>query len=66
VAGANIRHGSVHIPVTISVGVSALEGNESLEALTERADQAMYAAKVKGRNCVVISEPKAPLAAVGA
>ncbi|MEO8177546.1 MAG: diguanylate cyclase [Deltaproteobacteria bacterium] len=65
VAGANIRHGSVHIPVTISVGVSALEGNESLEALTERADQAMYAAKVKGRNCVVISEPKPPLAAVG-
>jgi PleD family two-component response regulator len=25
--------------------------------LTERADQAMYAAKVKGRNCVMVSEP---------
>jgi diguanylate cyclase (GGDEF)-like protein len=64
VAGATIRHGNVHIPVTISIGVSALECNESLEALTERADQAMYAAKVKGRNRVVIAEPAKPLAAV--
>jgi diguanylate cyclase (GGDEF)-like protein len=64
IAAATIRHGNVHIPVTISIGVSALEGGESLETLTERADQAMYAAKVKGRNCVVISEPTKPLAAV--
>jgi two-component system cell cycle response regulator len=62
VAEATIRHGNVHIPVTISVGVSALENGESLEVLTERADQAMYAAKVRGRNCVVISEPAARLA----
>ena len=64
VAEATIRHGSVHIPVTISIGVSALEGGESLEVLTERADQAMYAAKMRGRNCVVISEPTPRLAAV--
>jgi two-component system, cell cycle response regulator len=64
VQSASIRHGNVPIAVTISIGVSALEGNDSLEALTERADQAMYAAKVKGRNCVVISEPKKLLAAL--
>ena len=64
VAEATIRHGNATIPVTISIGVSALENGESLEALTERADQAMYAAKVRGRNCVVVAEPSAPLAAV--
>jgi diguanylate cyclase (GGDEF)-like protein len=64
VAEAVIRHGNATIPVTISIGVSALEGGESLEALTERADQAMYAAKVRGRNCVVVAEPSAPLTAV--
>ncbi len=64
VAEAGIRHGSADIPVTISIGVSALDGGETLEALTERADQAMYAAKVKGRNCVVVSEVKPRLAAV--
>lgn len=64
VAAATIRHGNAEIPVTISIGVSMLDGNETLEALTERADQAMYAAKVKGRNCVVVSEAKPRLAAV--
>ena len=43
--------------------MSALDGSETLEALTERADQAMYAAKVKGRNCVMVSEAKPHLAA---
>lgn len=64
VAAASVRHGSAEIPVTLSIGVSALEGGETLEALTERADQAMYAAKVKGRNCVVVSEPKPRLVVV--
>jgi two-component system cell cycle response regulator len=64
VAGVVVRHGNVQIPVTISIGVSALANGESLEGLTERADQAMYAAKVRGRNCVQISEAAARLAAV--
>ncbi|MEY2936371.1 MAG: hypothetical protein RL033_7120 [Pseudomonadota bacterium] len=63
VASATIRHGNIDIRVTISIGVSALDGSETLEALTERADQAMYAAKVKGRNCVMVSEAKPHLAA---
>ena len=45
---------------TISLGVSALHKGETLEGLIERTDQAMYAAKVKGRNCSVVStlEPR--------
>ena len=38
VASATIRHGNIDIRVTISIGVSALDGSETLEALTERAD----------------------------
>lgn len=40
------------IPVTASLGVAALLPNESFESLVERADHAMYAAKVAGRNRV--------------
>ena len=60
VAKAGIEHAGKTIPVTISVGVSALHRGETLEGLTERTDQAMYAAKLKGRNCVVVStlEPR--------
>jgi diguanylate cyclase len=41
--------------VTISVGVALAGANESLERLIERADAAMYAAKVAGRNRVMRS-----------
>jgi diguanylate cyclase (GGDEF)-like protein len=64
VAAAVIRYGEATIPVTISVGVSTLREGESLESLTERADQAMYAAKLKGRNCVVCADPAARTLAV--
>lgn len=60
VAKAGIEHAGKSIPVTISVGVSVAHKGETLESLTERTDQAMYAAKLKGRNCVVVStlEPR--------
>jgi len=60
VVKAVIRHGGKAIPVTISLGVSAMHKGETLEGLVERTDQAMYAAKVKGRNCIVVSalEPR--------
>ena len=47
------------IPVTISLGVASLQPNETFDNLVERADHAMYAAKVAGRNRVEIAEEPA-------
>jgi diguanylate cyclase (GGDEF)-like protein len=38
--------------ITASFGVSALVAGESLDQLIRQADEALYAAKHKGRNCV--------------
>lgn len=40
--------------VTISIGVAMLQGDDSLESLMNRADEALYAAKGAGRNLVVL------------
>lgn len=40
------------VPLTISVGVAQLEGEESLDSLLKRADLALYVAKDRGRNRV--------------
>jgi diguanylate cyclase (GGDEF)-like protein len=48
------------IPVSISLGVASWLPNETFDNLVERADHAMYAAKVAGRNRVEIAE-EAPL-----
>ena len=43
------------IPLAISSGIAGLASeSESLDALLERADQALYQAKEDGRNCVVM------------
>lgn len=42
-------------PMTVSIGVAALAGEEDFEALLRRADGAMYAAKRGGRNRVAAS-----------
>jgi diguanylate cyclase (GGDEF)-like protein len=39
--------------ITISIGMAQYKDNETLEQLTERADQALYHAKQTGRNKVV-------------
>jgi two-component system cell cycle response regulator len=45
--------GTTH-PLTVSIGVASSEGRETTpEALLHAADQALYAAKRGGRNCVV-------------
>ncbi len=55
--------GEVAIPITVSVGVSAVnQDNPDVKRVIETADLALYAAKNKGRNrveCYVSSEPEA-------
>lgn len=42
----------VAIKINISVGISAIEADASIEQSIERADQALYQAKHEGRNCI--------------
>ncbi len=46
--------GEVPIPVSASFGLTAFNGGEDPEAMLERADQALYAAKTAGRNRVCV------------
>jgi diguanylate cyclase len=42
--------------VTISLGIAEFRHNESAQDLVERADNCLYAAKRRGRNCVVAQD----------
>ena len=44
--------------VTLSAGISATDGHASASTLLEHADQALYAAKHKGRNRIEIAQQK--------
>lgn len=55
-AGHSFQAGQAVIQITVSVGVAeAKPGTVSLDGLILMADQALYAAKQAGRNCVRIS-----------
>jgi diguanylate cyclase (GGDEF)-like protein len=41
-------------PVTISIGITELNNQVSLEELIAQADEALYQSKNKGRNCVSV------------
>jgi diguanylate cyclase (GGDEF)-like protein len=46
-----IYYNEVLLQVTASCGIAAIDPEASVEESIERADQAMYTAKVAGRNC---------------
>ncbi|MBI2333300.1 MAG: GGDEF domain-containing protein, partial [Chloroflexi bacterium] len=59
VAALRVASEKGEVAVTISIGIVELRHGadaESMEALFNRADEAMYAAKQAGRNCTVILE----------
>jgi diguanylate cyclase (GGDEF)-like protein len=62
VARHRLRAHNVHFTVTVSIGVAAATlSMPGFEALLHAADQALYRAKSKGRNCSVAwSAPVAP------
>ncbi|MBF0328264.1 MAG: GGDEF domain-containing protein [Nitrospirae bacterium] len=43
-------------PVSVSLGIAQLKQGEDQDSLLHRADQALYCAKEKGRNCSILSE----------
>lgn len=47
-------NGSGTLHVTVSAGMASLDPEVPVEQSIDRADKALYAAKSKGRNCVVI------------
>jgi diguanylate cyclase (GGDEF)-like protein len=57
IAATPIKASDQEIAVTVSIGVAAKDENTlELETLIARADQAMYIAKHRGRNCVAMSK----------
>lgn len=57
-----IRIGNGQASYTMSGGLAHWNPNESLQELTLRADTALYEAKAKGRNRIILSERTAPTA----
>ena len=56
IAEIPLSHNGIGVPITASLGVARRCPGESLDAWIDRADQAMYRAKVGGRDRVVLSE----------
>lgn len=56
----DIAAGSDGTMLTASIGIAIHQPTDSLEALVERADQAMYSAKLNGRNQVFLYQARTP------
>jgi len=54
VEGLGPDQGFAEVTLTISIGVAAARPDDSSQALLERADKAMYAAKAAGRNRIAM------------
>lgn len=49
------------VPITASIGLAEYQPGDTLDALVDRADRAMYQAKSTGRNRVVLAQTSSPL-----
>jgi diguanylate cyclase (GGDEF)-like protein len=54
VAASEIRTSAGEVPITVSVGLAQWADGESLDAVVERADRALYDAKHSGRDRVEV------------
>lgn len=54
-ADSTIAAGNHHIHQTISLGVASFRQGDTIEAITKRADEALYLAKHRGRNRVEVA-----------
>jgi len=53
------------LPVTVSIGVtSAADATDDRDRMLKRADDALYTAKTRGRNCVITRSPVTPPPAI--
>lgn len=52
--------------VSVSFGIAALQTGETSQSWIKRADEALYRAKLKGRNCISIAPPGEALGGSGA
>jgi two-component system, cell cycle response regulator len=71
ISDVSVSTGSESIQVTASIGVGGLQAAGSREfatvqSLMESADTALYASKLRGRNCVTVADvkPSRPLAGI--
>ncbi len=62
IASMVIEEDSKRLQTTISIGVSTLNNQESAKSLFVRADEALYRAKRRGRNCVEVAHQVKSLA----
>jgi diguanylate cyclase (GGDEF)-like protein/PAS domain S-box-containing protein len=62
---SQLRHGDQAVAVTVSIGATMAEANDTMESMVARADELMYQSKVAGRNRVTLSplKPRPPPAA---
>lgn len=53
---ACIEEDGKKLSVTISIGATVVNENDTLQTLLQRADELLYKSKQKGRNCVTVGE----------